>query len=50
MHTVAVDVAKCAIIKRAEGLQPIGRGLDHITCSVDLVVEHGEHASATCFG
>ena len=50
VHTVAVDMTERAEIERAEGLHPVGRGLDHVAGGMDLVIEDGEHALAARLG
>ena len=43
-------MAERAEIERAEGLHPVGRGLDHVARGVDLVVQHSQHALPARFG
>ena len=50
MHAVAVDMAERAEIGRAEGLQPVGRGLDDVARGVDLVVQHDQNTLAARLG
>ena len=50
MDAVAVDMPERAEIGRAEGLQPVGGGLDHVAGGVDLVVQDDRHALAARLG
>ena len=43
-------MAERAVIERAEGLHPVGRGLDHVARRVDFVVHHDQHALAPRLG
>jgi hypothetical protein len=46
MRAVAIDMAERTEIERAEGLHPVGRGLDHVARRMDLVVQHDQDALA----
>jgi hypothetical protein len=50
MYPVAVDMAERAEICRAEGLNPVGRGLDDVAGRMDLVVEDDQNTLTTRIG
>src|SRR5436309_10402788 len=50
MRPVAIDMAERAEIERAEGLDAVSRGFDHIARRVDLIVQYDKDALAARFG